>query len=152
MMKKKRAVTLLEMMVVIFLIGIITTVIGFNMRGSLEEGKAFKSKQGAERLADILNLQIAKSTEWSAKNLIENKGEVERCLKNSKLVKNVEEFLKDGWGEGYKITVEENEENVVVVSEKLEKYEAKKREKEPSQPPSPEEEKNSGKKKGKKNT
>jgi len=94
MMKKKRAVTLLEMMVVIFLIGIITTVIGFNMRGSLEEGKAFKSKQGAERLADILNLQIAKSTEWSAKNLIENKGEVERCLKNSKLVKNVEEFLK----------------------------------------------------------
>ena len=42
-MQKKRALTLLEIMIVIVLIGIIGSVIGVNMKGSLDAGKAFKS-------------------------------------------------------------------------------------------------------------
>ncbi len=40
----KRCVTLIEMMIVMFLISLITGVIAYYYRGSLDEGKAFKTK------------------------------------------------------------------------------------------------------------
>ena len=42
--KSKKAMTLLEVMIVIFIIGIISSVIGYNMKGSLEKAKAFKTE------------------------------------------------------------------------------------------------------------
>ena len=42
--KKQYALTLIEIMIVIVLIGLIGSVIGANMKGSLDEGKAFKTK------------------------------------------------------------------------------------------------------------
>ena len=63
--KKKQPMTLLEIMIVIFIIGIIGSVIGYNMKGSLEEGKAFKSKEGSRQVYEILTLEVAKGTEMS---------------------------------------------------------------------------------------
>ena len=51
---KKRSVTLLEMMIVITLIGLIASVIGYNMKGSLDRGKAFKTEESQKQIKDIL--------------------------------------------------------------------------------------------------
>ena len=60
---KKRFVTLVEMMIVMFLIAMITGVIAFNYTGSLEEGKAFKTKSGIDKIHTILDLHLASHPE-----------------------------------------------------------------------------------------
>ena len=60
MMKcKKRYITLLEIMIVIFLIGIIGSVIGYNMKGSIDKGKVFRTQESIKQVHDILLLEIA---------------------------------------------------------------------------------------------
>lgn len=100
---KKRALTLLEIMIVIFLIGLIGSVIGYNMKGSLDEGKYFKSKHAAKQVRDILLLEVAKGTPRD--DVIDIK-KAEKILKESGLVKNPEKLLKDGWGTTFTITPE----------------------------------------------
>ena len=119
MKKKKRPMTLLEIMIVIFIIGIIGSVIGYNMRGSLEEAKAFKTEQGMKKVSEILTLQLA--TDTSAEEIRESPGDV---LKSSGLVSNVEKLLKDGWNKPYKITVLGDE--VKVSSDAYAKFRKKK--------------------------
>ena len=48
-MRKKRAITLLEIMIVILLIGLIGGVVSYNLKGTLDKGKAFASKEGAKK-------------------------------------------------------------------------------------------------------
>ena len=55
---QKKTLTLLEVMIVIFIIGIIGSVIGYNMRGSLNEGKAFKTKEAMSKLYEISQLTL----------------------------------------------------------------------------------------------
>ncbi len=64
-MKKvaKRFVTLIEMMIVMFLIALIIGVVAYNYQGTLEEGKAFKTKTGKEKLETILNLVVSERPE-----------------------------------------------------------------------------------------
>lgn len=127
MRKKKRPITLLEIMIVILIIGLIGGVLGYNMKGSLDEGKAFKSRQGAARLEDILNLQIASFTDYDTKQLESTKGQyvnadyLQTCLKNSGMVKEPAELLKDGWGKRYNIKCVG--EHFVVKSAALNRYE-----------------------------
>ena len=58
---KKRYITLVEMMIVMFLIAMITGVIAYNYTGSLEEGKAFKTKAGIQKIETILALESSAS-------------------------------------------------------------------------------------------
>ena len=97
--RKKKAITLLEIMIVIFLIGLIGSVIGYNVKGSLEEGKAFRSEQGIAKLKDILQMEMA--TGASVDEIVANP---KFYLENSGLVADVDKLLKDGWGHPYKIT------------------------------------------------
>ncbi len=101
--KKKAALTLLEIMIVIVLIGVIGSVIGFNMKGSLDEGRAFKTEQGMEQIKDILMLEVAKG--FPIETVVDN---AEQYLSDSGLVKNVKKFMKDGWGHEYTITQKGN--------------------------------------------
>jgi len=102
MKRKKRPMTLLEIMVVIFIIGIVGSVIGYNMRGSLSKGKEFKTARSAEKLQEILTLECdlnnidPTTKEWSS-TVVKN------VLKNSGLVKDVDALMKDGWGEKFKV-------------------------------------------------
>jgi general secretion pathway protein G len=98
-MKKKRALTLIEIMIVIFIIGLIGSVIGFNMKGSLDEGKAFKSEQGSKQIYDFLNLEIAQRKD-SFDDIINNPEDV---LRNSGFINRVEKLIKDGWNQKYEI-------------------------------------------------
>lgn len=103
-MKKKYAMTLLEVMIVIFIIGIIGSVVGYNMRGSLDKGKAFKTKQGCQKIYDIVELEVGMSQEKLLKD--NNPETVKNILENSGLVKNPEDLITDGWGEKYTFRLE----------------------------------------------
>lgn len=101
---KRRYVTLIEMMIVMFLIALIIGVIAYNYRGSLDEGKAFKTKVGIEKLETILNLRAAE--EPGVMDHIEN--EWKRVVIESPLVQNPSALIKDGWGYEYKVSVQNN--------------------------------------------
>lgn len=120
MKRKKRPLTLLEIMIVILLIGLIGSVIGYNMKGSLDEGKAFKTRQGAEQIRDILLLEIAKGTPRDT--VIANPA---RYLKQSGLVKDVNKLMKDGWNNPYEILPKYSH-DISVVSERLISYDRSK--------------------------
>lgn len=97
---RKRAMTLLEIMIVIFIIGIISSVIGYNMKGSLEKAKAFKTKEGIKKIKEIFELELAQG----AANLEDIVKHPDQVLKNSGLVSHPKDMLKDGWGVAYTIT------------------------------------------------
>jgi general secretion pathway protein G len=121
--RKKRTLTLLEIMIVIMLIGLIGSVIGVNMKGSLDQGRAFKTQQARDQIQDILTLQMAHGT--SATEVVAKRAEY---LTVSGLVKDPKKFLIDGWGQEFDVSVNHIG-DIVVSSERLKAYERKKREK-----------------------
>ncbi len=124
MKKHKRAFTLLEIMIVIFLIGLIGSVIGFNMKGSLEEGKAFKTKQAMQQIEDVLTLQLAEG----AVDAEEINEDFVACLKKSNLIKSPVTLAQDGWNHKFVVTVDKQQ-RVRIRSEKYRDYLKKQREK-----------------------
>jgi len=119
---KKYSFSLLEIMIVIFLIGLIGGTIGYNMKGSLDKGREFKTKESIRQVSDILLLQVAEGEE--IENVVENPAEY---LKKSGLVKDPEKLLKDGWGGKIDVKIKGSE--LVVSSENLNKYESKNKKK-----------------------
>ena len=121
--RQKRNLTLLEIMIVIVLIGLIGSVIGFNVKGSLDEGKAFKTEQAQEQIKDILLLEVAKG--MSLEDAVAQKEEI---LHNSGLIKNPEAFLKDGWGIPFRIWLGgQGNQDLFVRSDKFESYQQTKK-------------------------
>lgn len=116
----RRLITLIEIMIVMFLIALITGVLAYNYQGSLEEGKVFKTKVGKERLETILNLAVSQnpnleegiSTNW------------EGIVEKSPLVQNAKDLQYDGWGQKYRVE-KDNEGKITVTSEGLRVYEQK---------------------------
>ncbi len=124
--KKKQAITLLEIMIVIFLIGLIGGVVGYNVKGSLEEGKAFRSEQGIEKLHDLLLMEAANGVPID--ELIR---EPAFYLKRTGLVADADKLLKDGWGQPYRIQAL-GEYDISITSQAWNTYKAKKNRKAPS--------------------
>lgn len=98
--KKKRAVTLIEMMIVILLIGLIGGALAFNMRGSLDKGRSFTTEQNILRIQDILTLEHADRQT----SLPEIARTWEAIVLRSPLVKG-DKIIKDGWGERFSVSV-----------------------------------------------
>jgi general secretion pathway protein G len=96
---KKQAMTLLEVMIVIFIIGIISSVIGYNMKGSLNKAKAFKTTEGIKKILEIFELEIAQGSA-SLQDVVNSP---EAVLDSSGLVSSGKEMMKDGWGQPYEI-------------------------------------------------
>ncbi len=123
---KKRAITLLEVMIVILLIGLIGGVVSYNLKGSLEKGKRFRSKEGAQKLEDILNLELQSSSRWSVDDFMKSNPKREEklaeCIAHSGLVSNAKEFIRDGWGELYSIRARKKDQTVKVESLRLNAY------------------------------
>jgi general secretion pathway protein G len=114
---KKRFITLVEMMIVMFLIAMITGVIAYNYTGSLEEGKAFKTKAGIEKIHTVLDLYLA-TNPGERENIATN---WKAIVANSQLVKNPNELIKDGWGEEYEVGTDSQNE-IEIKSRKYEAY------------------------------
>ncbi len=110
--------TLLEIMIVIFIIGIITSVVGFNMRGSLDKGKAFKTKQGVHKLYEIVQLQEAQG--YALQDDEDLITQVKSLLDSSGLVRKADDLMKDGWGNPYHFEIAK--EGFRATSQKYEDY------------------------------
>ena len=116
-------------MIVVLLIGIIGSVLGYNMKGSLDEGKAFKSREGAKQIRDIVLMQVDNDEELQ--NIIESEDDsaIEGALRASGLIVDPKKLLVDGWGNKYHYEIVDEEDgfsDLKVTSEKLIAYEAKK--------------------------
>jgi general secretion pathway protein G len=121
--RKKRPLTLLEVMIVIFLIGLIGSVVGYNMKGSLDKGRVFKTEKAAEQIHDILMLEVAQGT--SIDDVMQDPA---TYLAQSGMVKDPQEMLKDGWGEAF-VFVKDGSSDFGVKSEKLNKYKTRQKQK-----------------------
>lgn len=113
---RKRFVTLIEMMIVMFLIALIIGVVGYNYRGTLEGGKAFKTKTGMEKLQTILDLAVAEDP----RKLDDLESNWQNIIKASPLVSDSNALIRDGWGETYQVTVENGK--IEVRSRKYEEH------------------------------
>lgn len=120
MKRQKRALTLLEIMIVIFLITLITGAIGYNMKGSLDKGKIFRSRQAKEQLHDMLLLMLAegKKGEDLAQDPL-------KFIKELGLAKNPEKLMSDGWGAKFEITLTRDKKDFKITSENSDRYEEK---------------------------
>ena len=99
---KRRFITLIEIMIVMFLIALITGVLAYNYRGTLDEGKAFKTKTSIERLETILNLKAADDPSF-----VQNSDSWKEVIRTSPMVKDPDALIRDGWGEEYQVSHEE---------------------------------------------
>lgn len=127
MKKRKRPITLLEIMIVIFLIGIIGSVVGYNIKGSLEKGKAFKTEQAIKRVREILLLELSlghypENDDKPASYLATH---ADIALKASGLISDPNALLKDGWGVKLIIEPFEDESDFTISSPKLDAYHGK---------------------------
>jgi len=96
--KSKRSLTLLEIMIVIFLITLITGVIGYNMKGSMDKGKAFRTVQAQEQLHDLLIMALSEGETQA--DILKNPT---AALKKVGIAKDPAKLLKDGWGDPFVI-------------------------------------------------
>lgn len=110
----------MEIMIVIVLIGLIGSVIGINMKGSLDKGRAFKTKEAIRQIDDIFSLEIAQGT--SAEYILAHQ---EQILERSGFVKNPKRFLKDGWGVPFNISLDgRTTDKFIISSDKYTAYKA----------------------------
>ena len=95
---KRSALTLLEVMVVILLIALIGGVVGVNLKGSLDEGRYFKTKEAKSQLKDIIEYRLAMGGTLAELNA----GALDFVTKSG-IAKDPAALLTDGWGEPLKI-------------------------------------------------
>ena len=124
-MIKKNAMTLLEIMVVVFFIGIIASLLAVNIKGTMEKGKAFKTEQAQKQIKDILLLEAAKNDICDLHKIVKNP---KKYLVQSGLVKDADSLLKDGWGQPFELSFQKDD--LLVVSKNLQKYQSKQKKEE----------------------
>jgi prepilin-type N-terminal cleavage/methylation domain-containing protein len=122
---KKRAMTLLEIMIVIFLIGVVGSIVGVNIKKSLEKTKIYQTKVQIQKIEDALMMAMAEDNK-TAEEICLNQDTVLDVLKNSYLFrdqaqKNPETMIKDGWGET--LSFQPNNNEIKVISEHLSRLE-----------------------------
>ncbi len=100
MKKKKRYFTLIELMIVMILIGSLIGVLAYKYQGSLNEGKAFKTKIAMEKLESFLSMSIAENP-----RLLDNiESEWRQIIAESPQVKNPTALIQDGWGYDFRVS------------------------------------------------
>jgi general secretion pathway protein G len=118
--RKKRALTLLEIMIVIFLITLITGAIGYNMKGTLDRGRAFRTEQAKAQLQDLLLICMEEGV--SPDELTKDPTP---SLKKYNLAKNSEKLVQDGWGSRFIINYNKHEREFKITSSAYDKYKQK---------------------------
>ena len=109
--------TLLEVMIVIFIIGIIGSVIGYNTRGSLDEGKAFKTKEAISKLYEISQLIASDGVILS-----KEPKDIEKILKDSGLVRKAKDLMNDGWNNPFIFDIDPSSNELRPTSAKYTEY------------------------------
>lgn len=115
--RRRRAITLIEIMIVMFLIALIGGIVAYNVTGALDKGKAFKTEQGMERLRSILEMHLAEYPDDEQ----DLESRWESFVLRSPLVKNGKELMRDGWGKKYEVRIGADEE-IEIRSAAYQKY------------------------------
>lgn len=114
----RRAITLIEVMIVMFLIALIAGVVAYNYRGSLEAGKAFTTEQNIAKLRNLLDLEAAKTNADPRSVTMNWQG----LLQRSPLVKNADALMKDGWGQTFTVDYNDQKKDYQITSERYDTY------------------------------
>jgi general secretion pathway protein G len=114
--KRKSPLTIIEVMIVIFIISIVGGVMTHNMKGSLVKGRCFKTETASREAYDILSLELASGT--PLEDILADPASV---LIQSGLVKNPKKLLQDGWGTNFEI-VKLNDQDFILYSKKWVDY------------------------------
>ena len=128
MKKKKRALTLLEIIIVIFLITLITGAIGYSMKGTLDKGRVFRTEQAIEQLHDLFLMCLAEGE--SAEDILRDPA---GTLRKYNLAKNPDKIVEDGWGKKFDISLTRGKNDFKISSENLKNYKKKTKQEEPSE-------------------
>jgi len=120
MKRRKRALSLLEIMIVIFLITLITGAIGYNMKGTLDRGRAFRTEQAKVQLHDLLLICLEEGVKPD-----ELAKDPATYLKKYNLAKNSEKLVQDGWGSQFAIQYNQNKNDFKITSASYDKYKKK---------------------------
>lgn len=112
----RRYITLIEIMIVMFLIALITGALAYRFGGALEKGYAFKTKANIERLEAVLNLAVAEdpplmqdiSSRW------------QEAVDRSPIVKDPESLKRDGWGNIFEVDIDKGQ--IIVHSQRYDDY------------------------------
>ncbi len=121
--KKRFSITLIEMIVVMILIATITGALAYNYRESLNEGKAFKTREGIARIEAIITIFLAENPQDPTNVKWDD------VIRSSSLIKDPDTFLKDGWGQPYDIRVyndDHGEVKISIHSQEYDRYKQKK--------------------------
>ena len=113
MKRRKRAFTLMEIMIVILLITMISGVVGYKMKGTLDAGKKFKTEQAVLQLHDLLLIVLAEKGANAAEEIARNPLPY---LQQYNLAKNADKLLVDGWGERFSIAVIDSDSDFKITS------------------------------------
>lgn len=115
---RKHALTLIEILVAMFLVTLVTGVIGYNVRGAFGEGRAFKTKRAMDELQSVLEMEIAYNPDVSYDNI---DTEWQTVIENN-LTKNKKQLLKDGWGESFIVSGDSVTATLTIESEAYNNY------------------------------
>ena len=124
--KKRRSVTLVEMIIVMILIATITGALAYNYKGSLNKGKAFKTEQTIKKIETILTIHLTEHPEDRDK--LSDESALRQIIRRSPIAPNLksgEDPLIDGWGNRLQISAENDEDgelSITVTSAALTRY------------------------------
>lgn len=120
MKKKRQALTLIEMMLVILLVGVVGGALAFNIKGAILKGKQFKTEEMRKKIDSVLNLALLEgySSQEIQKDWV-------KIVKNSPLiqVKGSQELLYDAWGNPFEVQITSDGQSFSVTSKALAKDE-----------------------------
>lgn len=119
-MKIKKALTLLEIIIVIFLITLITGAIGYSMKGTLDKGKVFRTEQAQEQLRDLFLMCLAEGEK--GEDIVRDPAAM---LAKYGLAKNPQKIIEDGWGKKFDISLTQSKNDFRISSENLKNYRKK---------------------------
>lgn len=123
----RRAVTLIEIIIVMILIATITGTLAISYRGTLEKGYAFKTEQGIRKIEAILNIYYAEHPEDMPNcTTLDWK----KIVQESPLVRSGDTtIIYDGWGKLYDVKMDPDQNHggvtILVASEPLLKFKNK---------------------------
>lgn len=113
--KKRHALTLIEIMLVIVLIGVVASALAFNMKGALDRGRQFNTREARDKIEAILSMEaISENPETVAV-------EWENFVKNSPLMKFKQKNgqIVDGWGNPFIVEYDDSNNTFLVSSAKI---------------------------------
>ncbi len=118
MKKKRNALTLIEIMLVIILVGIVGGALAFNLKGAVQKGKRFKTEETKKKIDAILNLALL---EGQFSDDLTEKDTWLECVKNSPLIKTTpdQKEIYDGWGKPFEVEIDDDGFTLVATSENI---------------------------------